>query len=246
MTEKQSKTRSVDRALDILESFLYGKESMTLAEIAHITDLSASTVYRIVGALQKKGFLEKDEVNKSYRLGFKISQLAQTAHEKLEINIKTISKPFMIELLKKYNEDVRLFVEEGSNKLCIESFESTRSLRHIMEVGDKHTLLKGAAGKVILSYMAPDRCEKIIQGTQITEQVLKNIKDKGYALSIGEKEEGIVGIAAPIVNEKNELIAALSLSGPSVRFVNEEIDEKIIDTISTAKKISAAYAARMK
>lgn len=242
MSKKQSTTRSVDRALDILQCFLYHGKNLSLMEISNATNLSSSTVHRIISALQDKGFVERNEDDKKYSLGYKIAELGKLCNVNLNNSVKDIAKPYMMDLSNKYNEDVRIFIVDGHYKLCIESIESTRSLRHIMNVGDKHILFKGAAGKVLLAYMDKSYRESVLKDTIITGEVLQKIKDKGYALSIGEKEEGLVGIAAPIFDINQNVIAAVSLSGPSTRFINEEIDDKIVDTISTAKKISEAYS----
>jgi DNA-binding IclR family transcriptional regulator len=241
MSEQQSSTRSIDRALEILECFLNGEGRFTLSELSQHTGLSATTVLRILGALTSKGFIEKDEITKTYVLGYKVSQLSKVANHSNETVLKNVSMPFMMDLLDKYNEDVRLFVEDGPNKLCIMSLESTRSLRHIMKVGDRHELIKGAAGKIILCHMDREKRKPLLIESNIDEELLEMIKSKGYAVSIGEKEEGIVGIAAPILDWNNHLVACLSLSGPSIRFVNEEIEDKIKDTVNIAKRISNAY-----
>ncbi|MCD4713917.1 MAG: IclR family transcriptional regulator [Clostridiales bacterium] len=241
MSEQQSSTRSIDRALEILECFLNGDGRYTLSELSQSTGLAATTVLRILGALISRGFIEKDELTKTYMLGYKVSQLSKLANHSNESVLKNVSEPYMNELLDKYNEDVRLFVEDGQNKLCIMSLESTRSLRHIMKVGDRHELIKGAAGKIILCYMDLEKRRPLLMESNITDELLETIKTKGYAVSIGEKEEGIVGIAAPILDWKNNLVACLSLSGPSIRFVNEEIEDKIKDTVNTARNISEAY-----
>lgn len=242
MSKKQSTTRSIDRALEILECFLYHGKNLSLMEISNVTNLSSSTAYRIISALQEKGFVKKNEDDKKYSLGYKITELGKLCNVNLNNGVKYIAKPYMMDLSIKYNEDVRIFIVDGDHKLCIESVDSTRSLRHIMNVGDKHILFKGAPGKVLLAHMDKSNRKSILENTTITDEVLQKIRDKGYAISIGEKEEGLVGIAAPIFDMSQNVIAAISLSGPSTRFINEEIDEKIADTISTAKKISEVYS----
>lgn len=241
MAKKNSTTRSVDRALDILESFLYEGKSLSLKEISESTELANSTVYRILTALKEKGFVEKNEDNKEYSPGFKIAELGKLCEIEIGKILKDVSKSLMIELSKRYNEDVRLFVREGNYKLCIESIESDRKLRHIMAVGDKHTLFKGAAGKVLLAFMSKEERSDMIKESEITEEDLEKVRDRGYALSLGEKEEGLVGIASPIFNINNQIVAAVSLSGPTTRFINETIDDKISDTIETAKEITKLY-----
>ena len=241
MVEQQSKTRSIDRALEILECFLLGQESLSLAELSNRTELSATTVLRILSALQAKGFVEKNEATKTYTLGFKIAQLSKVANQSNETVLKNIAYPHMKELLDIYNEDVRLFVEHGPYKLCIMSLESARSLRHIVHVGEKHELIKGATGKIVLAFISPEKRKHLIQDTGISIESLEDIRSKGYALSFGERDEGIVGIAAPILNGKDELVAVLSLSGPEIRFGKETLNDKVKDTVKQAKRISDAY-----
>lgn len=241
MNKQQSTTRSIDRALEILECFLYHGKSLSIAEIANITNLSSSTVHRIISALEAKNFVERNQNDKKYRLGYKIAELGKLCHTDNDHNLISIAKSHMEDLSRKYNEDVRLFIADGQDKLCVESIESTRSLRHIMYVGDRHTLYKGAAGRILLAYMEKSQREKLIKDTNITEEDLEKVREKGYALSIGEKEEGLIGIAAPILDKSKNIVASLSLSGPSIRFINEELNDKIADTTSTAKKISDVY-----
>jgi len=237
MEGKNSPTRSVERALEILECFIEHKE-LTLSQISEKTKLSPSTVHRIISTLQSKHFVERDPNNKKIFLGNKVSQLSSKLPDQTYEELKKISYPHMLKLNEKYNENVRLFIKDGEYKLCIAVVESTRSLRQIIRIGERHLLIVGAAGKVILAYMDPSSRREIIKDTRLDDSVFEKIIQNGYALSIGEREEGLVGIASPIMNSQGELIGVLSFSGPSVRFVNEEMTDKIKDTIKAANDIS--------
>ena len=133
MEKQNSPTRSVERALDILECFL-DKEEMILLEIAEKTGLSSSTALRILCALQEYGFVIKDPQTKKYHLGTKILWLADMVPTESYDELKKIAYPHMVKLNQQYNEDVRLFVQDGNSKLCIESVDSTRELRQVVKV----------------------------------------------------------------------------------------------------------------
>lgn len=237
METKNSTTRSVERTLEILECFLEYEE-LSLMEISDKTGLSISTVHRLAAALKSKHFIERDSFTKKYFVGSKINQLAVRFSDLNHDKLKKASYPLMLELYEKYNENVRLFVQEGESKLCIDAIESTRSLRQVILMGEKHHIMKGAAGKVLLAYMEEKNRADILRNANLEEFNLDKIKINGYALSVGEREEGLVGIAAPVYDELGKVIAALSISGPTIRFINEELNDKIADTIKFAFAIS--------
>lgn len=244
MESKNSPTRSVERALEILECFLDEKE-LTLSQISDMTKLSPSTAHRIIATLQSKHFVERNSETKKIILGNKINQLASKLPNEKYDELKKIAYSHMLKLNEIYNENVRLFILDGEYKMCIGVVESTRSLRQIIKIGERHLLIRGAAGKVFLAYMDAKSRNEIIKDTRLDDAVFEKIIEKGYALSVGEREEGLVGIASPIMDYQGKLAAVLSLSGPSVRFVNEEMSDKINDTIKTALEISKSLGHRI-
>lgn len=241
MPEQKSTTRSIERALDILECFLSDGHALSLMEISEKTNLSPSTTHRILNSLLNRHFLERNDENKKFYLGSNIAKLGNISLKSIDENLNEIARPFMLELRDKYNENVSLYVLDKENKLCIERIQSTRTLRQIINVGDRLTISKGSVGKLFLAYMDENKQKEFFaRHNDIKLEDLMKIKEKGFAFSNGEREEGLVGIASPIYSVKGEVIAALSLSGPSIRFLNEELTDKINDNIKTADKISNA------
>lgn len=238
MENKLSPTRSVERALEILDCFL-AEDELTLNEVSEKTKLSPSTVYRIMQTMQKKHFIDRDEVSKKFSIGNKINKLANTDDKDVNVELKKAAYSYMSKLNDKYNENVRLYILDGSYKLCIEAIESTRDFRVVIKAGERHTVVRGAAGKIFLAYMDEEERKKLIKDTNITIESLNKIKENGYALSLGEREEGLVGIAAPIFNKEGNVLASLSVSGPAARFINEEMSDKINDLVICCKGISA-------
>jgi len=245
MQNKNSPTRSVERALEILDCFLI-EDKLTLNEVSEKTKLSPSTVYRIMQTLQGRYFIERDDKNKKFSIGSKINKLASSAIKDQNMELRKAVYPFMTELNNKYNENVRLYIPDGSYKLCIEVVESTRDFRAIIKVGERHTIIRGAAGKIFLAYKDKDSRSNIIKETNITDEALEKIKTNGYALSLGEREDGLVGIAAPIFNDKGKVVASLSISGPAARFINEEMSDKINDVVRYCEEISNKFGFSLK
>ncbi len=242
MEKQNSPTRSVERALRILECFLDKKE-MILLEIAERTGLSSSTALRILNALQEHDFVIKNPQTKKYHLGSKIGWLAEMIPSESYDELKRAAYPFMVSLNEKWNEDIHLFVPDGNSKLCIETVDSTRELRQVIRVGSRHDLLRGAAGKVILSYMTPEERRKVLGDTAAEDRTYELVREKGYALSMGEREEGLCGLASPIMDKNGRLSATISMSGAMARFVNS-LEEKEAEIIRVGKEISARWQSR--
>jgi DNA-binding IclR family transcriptional regulator len=239
--EKKTTTRSLERALDIIECFIDNDKELSLMEISEITNLSPSTVHRLINSLLERGFVARSNANKKFFLGPKIAVLGSSSRYNMSDNFKEIAKEYMVELRDKDNENVSLYLLDGDYKLCIERVMSSRSLRQIINIGDRVTIEKGSTGRVFLAHCSEEKLMELKQKyPEIDLNKVFETRIKGYAFSKGEREEGLVGIAAPIYDVEGKLKAVLSLSGPSIRFLNENLSEKIKDTIEVAKKISKA------
>jgi DNA-binding IclR family transcriptional regulator len=73
-----------------------------------------------------------------------------------------------------------------------------------------------------------------------TEDALEELRRSGYTVSLGEREEGVTSIAAPIQDAKCEVVAAIAMSGPSVRFEGPGFSDKVAKVKRTSELISEA------
>ena len=218
------------------------KDVMILLEIAEKTGLSSSTALRILQALAEHDFIVKNSQDKTYRLGNKILWLAERMSRESH-ELRKTAYMYMLAMNEKYNEDVRLFVPDGHSKLCIESIESRRELRQVVLVGTRHDLIRGAAGKIMIAYMNDSDRRRLIEDESLFK-MYDSVREAGYAVSNGEREQGLFGIAVPVTDAEGRLVAAVSLSGPSVRFSSEDLKERINAMTEMGKKISAAWQKR--
>ncbi|MCH5138492.1 IclR family transcriptional regulator [Clostridiaceae bacterium UIB06] len=242
MSEESSNTRSIDRAFDILECFLSEGTELTLMDIANKLGLAPSTVHRIVGALEKRGYLGRNSENKKYHLGTVIAQLGNISLSSIKKDFSKIAFTYMVDLGNQFNESITLYAIDGKSRVCIERVESTRQLRHVLEIGERLPLGRGASGRVLLAYLPKEELH-ILLGEAYDEEFekrLEKIRVDGYAVSKDERNEGLGAIAAPIFYCDGEVIASLSMSGPVERLLDEATTEKINEVIECASKISSA------
>jgi IclR family transcriptional regulator, KDG regulon repressor len=239
MAVKDTPVRAIERALDILDCFEPGKLELTLTDIAARIGLSMSTTSRIAATLEKRSFLSRNPDTQRYSLGSRIAQIGALGLSNMEL--RRVALPFMRDLNAMYNEGVSLYVIHEDERICVERVESTLPLRRVVNVGDRHPLTRGAAGRVLLAYLPKEKRESILSKDAFTtEEALEELRHSGYTVSLGEREDGVSSIAAPIEDARCEVVAALSMSGPSVRFEGSGFSDKIARVKKTAELISKA------
>ncbi len=238
-----STVRSVERSLDILLCFVNSTE-LSLTEIAKSVSLHKSTVYRLLHTLERKGFLIKNKVNEKYRLGFKIWELSTNLSG---INDPaTVFLPEMERLRNLLDETVSLYVRDGYERIRIQSIESNQSLRRVAPIGERLSLALGASSKVLISYEDKIIQVKILKQLEESyeinikkfEEIIKEVKKLGYATSFEERAIGAVAIACPIFDRQNNIISALSVSGPVNRLTHDKLQEIAPILQETCSKLS--------
>jgi IclR family transcriptional regulator, KDG regulon repressor len=242
MSGKDTSVRAVDRALDILDCFVPGQLELSLTELAKRINLSMSTTSRIVATLEGRSYLFRSAESQRYSLGPKITQLGVLGFSSLDL--RKVALPIMNSLNRIFDEGVSLYIVQGDERICVERIESARPLRRVINIGDRHPLTRGAAGRVLLAYLPEaKRAQLLALDPFTTEEALGELRHGGYTVSLGEREEGVSSIAAPILDARHEVVAALAMSGPSVRFEGPGFADKIAKVKKHAEAISAALGA---
>ncbi len=250
----EEKISSIDRALDIL--FLLHSEGneMGVTEIASALGLYKSTVYRTLATLEKRGCVQQNSENGKYWLGIKLYALGMAAGEKM--NLKRIIQPYAKKLSEKFNEVVNVSVlDTASDKyprsvLILKEEIPTQVLKMTPGIGTSNKCYNSATGKVLLAFSGEEtlqRCkgEKIIPFTEKTikswDQLfgeLKEIREKGYSIDDEEQEIGLTCVAAPILDRNKNVVAAISLSGPTSRVNSRDFEEIVSQVKKTAAEVS--------
>ncbi|OEH86612.1 hypothetical protein BHU72_10170 [Desulfuribacillus stibiiarsenatis] len=238
--------RSVERALDILSSFIGHEKSLTLTDISNKVNLHKSTVHRLLNSLEHRGFIEKVPDQDRYRLGMKIIELSSYAARSSDLIQTAI--PEMKKLRDEMGETVSLYVRDHGERVRLHAIESTQTVRRIAIIGQRMPLYVGAASKILISYKPVEEQENIFNSSywpkkfdmKTYRENLQIIRNQGYATSFEERESGVAAVAAPVFYETGKIAAALALSGPIDRFPNE-----LLSNIANKVKLSANHISNM-
>lgn len=226
---KEDSVRSVERAFSILNAFTRDDYKLTLSEISERIKLPVTTTLRLANTLENLRILRRHS-DRTYSLGNQLYLLGSIA--KANFRPQQIIYPYMKTIRDSVKEAVSLYGIEGLNRVCYEHIESLLSMRCVVRVGDRFPLWAGAGGKALLAFLAPETIETAIaQSYPITGTTLRSREDftkelvsiraLGYAISCGEREEGIYSIAVPIFNRRGDITFSFSIAGPASRFTEE-------------------------
>jgi len=240
---------SVYNALDVLD-LLSQHNELGVAEISKYLNMSKASVFKMLFTLEYKRYVYKTDDAK-YKLGIKFAQYGAIVMDRQ--NLFTLIRPFLQKLRDKHNETTHLgILDEDLNVIFMVKEPSNASIQMSSMVGSKLPFYVTSIGKVLIaSNLDDDMINKIksykferFTSNTLTDyneliNLLKKVKDQGYAEDLEEAEDGLVCYAAPIKDIKGDTIAAISISGPYVRMnANKEI--LISSIIETANEASCA------
>jgi DNA-binding IclR family transcriptional regulator len=233
--------RSVQRALDILSLLTEQRPTVSIRDIVEATGLAKTTVIRLVQTLEQSGLLWGTA--SGYMAGPGLWRWAHLARRSWELPAET--QRMMRELADRQRETVNVYVIRDMYRVCIAQQESPQPLRHVVHIGDELPLWAGATSKVLLIGAPPALLTRVAAGSSYGEKHVKQLRRwaedaarDGFAVSHGERDEGLSAVAVPIVGRSGAVVAALSLSGPSVRFTAERVAQFAEDLKHAAKHMS--------
>ena len=250
MVSERKNINSVVKSLKILECFSREVKELKLTEISKMLEMPKSTTSNLIYTLLDMGYIEQNNENGKFRLGAKLFILGKVFEHHL--NMVEIAKSYMEILRNKFNESVHLSIPYNNAGICIEKIEGFNAIGMNSQVGKTLPLHCTASGKLILSGMSGEKLETTLKNINLFKRTeatitavdtirkeINSIKKKGYSIAVEEGEIGLTSIAAPIYNYKGELIACLSIAGPSARIDGNVRDKIVQELLKISKEVSA-------
>jgi DNA-binding IclR family transcriptional regulator len=214
---------AVQRAVDVLDALAEARTELGTNEIARRTGINVSSISRLLSTLASAGLVQHVPSSGRYRLGVRILQLAGAARDSLDI--RTVSRPYLEELTELTGETSTLSLPGEHDLLTIDFVQSPRSVRSVAEIGRNSVAHATAAGKVFLAWggTLPDGdlvvyTEQTIVDRSALASEISKVAERGWAQAVGEREEDLNAIAAPVLDAAGRLRAVLGVQGPALRF----------------------------
>jgi DNA-binding IclR family transcriptional regulator len=251
--------QTVSNALRLLEAFCEEAE-LGVSELSRRLGLHKNNVFRLLATLELGGYVEQSSDTDCYRLGVRCVELGRSyarSHSLVER-----ARPVLEDLVAELGETAHLGVLRDFEVVHLDGIQPQRMLVTASRVGQRLPVHCSALGKVLIACSQPGVQESydrdvvcgaplealtaatLVDRVKLFDQ-LRSVAGQGYALDLGECEDGLHCAAAPVYGENNQLLAALSVSGPGFRVSEDELHASVLSVLSAAaSRLSSALGSQ--
>ena len=242
---------SAYRTLDVLKAFLQPPHKFGLSELTKLLGIEKNQLYRSLKTLECANFIVAEQ-NGRFALTTLMHDLSAVTAQPLERSVVEVAQPYLDDLAKKTNETVNLFVRSGDLAVCVDRRESSQPVKLSSALGMSVTLHAGAVPKAMLAYLderaQADVFEKLpslahytaktVLDVEALKRDLELIKERGYSVSDEDYDASARGVGAAIFDERGDVIAGISVGGPSFRVDDTKLENFGRLIVQTAQTIS--------
>ncbi|QIG46205.1 IclR family transcriptional regulator [Nocardioides anomalus] len=238
--------QSVDRALTILELLARDGEA-GVTEIAADLGVHKSTAFRLLATLEAHRLVEQDGERGRYRLGVGNLRLAGATTARLDL--VTEARPVCRQLAADTGETVNITVRSETSALYLDQVAGGSAVQSHNWVGQHIPLHATSNGKVLLSELSDAELKEAVRALpRVTDATvtsraklkadLQEVRELGYAVVVDELEVGLTAAAAPIRSAHGDVIASISVSGPTYRLDDAKVERVVPQLVAAAEEIS--------
>jgi DNA-binding IclR family transcriptional regulator len=225
----------LDKSMTILTAV--AGRPQALADLVAATGLPRATAHRLAVALEVHRLLGRD-IEGRFVLGPLVGELAAALPDPL----LAAAGPVLAWVRDESGESAQLYRRDGAERVCIAAAERTHGLRTTVPVGSRLPLTAGSGAQVICAWSEPGSLRDVLAAAEFPERTLADVRRRGWAQSVGQREAGVASVSAPVLAADGELLAALSISGPIERLGRSPGTRFAPVLLAGARRISAALA----
>lgn len=228
-----------------------GRPDLGVTEIAGELGLTKAAVHRILTALRNRDLITVEPTTRRYALGHAAIALGRAYLARTDLRV--MAAPELRRLAGATGETATLSIRRGNTRMYVDQVVPDQELRMEVTLGVPYPLHAGSSSKVILAFLRPEEIDDYLGQQELTSFTdatittpaglraeLAAVRERGYAISLGERQAGVASIAAPVLDHDGGVMAAISISGPSARF-----EPRIPDCIPLLQKASAAVSGQL-
>lgn len=246
--------QSLDKAISVLTIVSSGS-GMSLSEISRTADIPGPTVYRALITMQQHDLVDFDDTTQLWRIdvgAFRIGSSFLT-----NTSIAEQARPVMQELMAATGETANLGIIAGTEVVFLSQVETHHPIRAFFRPGTHGSIHASGIGKALFSFRSDQQARSLAssldlatftQNTLRTPEALlamrKETLRRGYAVDDEERTLGMRCVAAPIFNSFREAVAAISVSGPTVRVPTVSVGDLGVRVRAAADKITRNVGGR--
>lgn len=225
----------VDKSVTILASV--AEQPRALADLVEATALPRATAHRLAVALETHRLLARDADGR-FVLGPRLGELSAALPDPLV----TAAGPVLAWVRDECGESTQLYRRDGAERVCVAAAERSHGLRTTVPVGSRLPLTAGSGAQVICAWSDRASLADVLAVAEFPERTLADVRRRGWAQSVGQREAGVASVSAPVFDDTGELLAALSISGPIERLGRSPGSRFAPMLVAGARRITAELA----
>lgn len=248
-------SQTLFKGITLLEA-IAANQPVEARRLSVLLDIPLPTMYRLISALEERGYVMRAPENGKYQLGVSFIQLGNIALRAFQLS--DFIHPLLKEIAVRTGESASLMIRKGAQAICVDYAESDSTVRYSARVGQTRPLYAGAAGKVLLAYLGEEAIEKVISGLKLKKigpntivdknrlrERLKVIAQREYDVSSGELTEGVVAIAVPVFTAGRKIVGALTVNALKYRTKEKDVQKALKVLQEAAGKLSNRLPAQL-
>ena len=185
------------------------EDPCSLAELCARTGLPRATAHRLAVGLEVHRLLSRGADGR-WRPGPALGELGNGMLDPL-LDAAAAVLPRLRDIT---GESVQLYRREGMQRICVASAEPPSGLRDTVPVGSRLPMTAGSGAKVLVAWADPATQRAVLADSVFGERVLVEVRRRGWAQSLAERESGVASVSAPVRDAAGSVVAAVSVSGP--------------------------------
>jgi IclR family transcriptional regulator, KDG regulon repressor len=237
--------KTLSKGLQILQKFVYEKDSWGIREIAREMGLSKSAALRTLQTLCDSNFLEVSEEDHKFTIGPELYRMGTVLRGRT--NLRSIAMRIIRRYAGLLNETVHFFTYSDGHLVFEGAAECDQALRFHLKLGAHYEVHKGSAGKIVLAFASSEQVRELLamleKDPDIDVEQLKRtaveVRERRYSFARGERVKGLVSFAAPILGTEGNLLGGVGVAIPEVRYKETDHPMYAEAIKSCANEISA-------
>ncbi len=243
--------KSAERTLNLLELLSEQRHGLSLADISHALRIPKSSAFQILRTLEAREYVARDRVTSRFRLDVRVFALGRAYAESMDLVRE--GQRVLAELSRTLDETCHLAVLAGLDVVYVAKEESSQPIRMVSAVGRRLPAHATGVGKMLLAMLDERVLNTRLKGVRLprlTPQTITTVadlreelrvtRDRWFAFDREESTDGLRCLAAPILDQHGNVIAAISASVPAVRLPAERIPEVLWKVCDAARRVSRA------
>jgi len=218
--------QTVDNALNVLEALCDEGDEVRVTHLSDRLGMNKVSLFRYLATLEHRGYVEKTEDSRKYRLGLAAYEMGQKFLSRMGLLRK--AKPVMEKLARDCDEALYLAVPRDQDVLMFEMVDTMQQVRIVPLVGQRFPLAQTSAGRVILAHTA---------SAAGLDDHLREIPKQGGCHDRGSFGDGIASLAVPLLDALGNVLGSLCMIGPEFRLSCKRIEEVLFPRLVEAGQV---------